>query len=363
MPVYRRKTTKSKHWYFKFEINGVVYKQTIPTARTKRQAEEAELAARQELHEGRYSKAKSILFTEFVEKYYLPWAEKHHAEGHTDRVTAAILTEHFKSETVSQISPMGIEGFKIKQAKRLTQFGRPYAPGTINLALAHLSGILNMAIRYEFIRKNPCKGVKKLPAPRGRLRYLLPEEETALLEASETSQGYLKPLIQMAIWTGFRQGELLRLQRSHIDFGRNLIFVTSPKWKKDPRKTEGFPMSQLVRELVSRLCAGKHEHLFTKEDGKVPTRVAAAHVFHSACLKVGIADLNFHALRHTFGTRLGDRDVNLKKIARLMGHANTKQTEIYVHTTDAGLCDAVEIATIPVQNRSNKEYVKKVSSL
>lgn len=364
MPVYKRKGTKSKHFYFKFSIRGVVYKETVPTARTKRQAEEAELAARQEIHEGKYSTvSKSILFSEFVKTHYLPWAEKHHAEGHVDKTVANTLVNHFKTETVAQISPMGIEGFKIKQAKRTTQYGRPFAATTINLALQHLSGIMNMAVRYDFIRKNPCSGVKKLPAPRGRLRYLLPDEETALLVASERSQGYLRPLIQLAIWTGFRQGELLGLQRSHIDFGRNLIFVMDPKWKKDPRKTEGFPMSQSVRELVTVLCSGRHEYLFTKGNGKPPTRVAAAHVFQGACRRAGILDLSFHALRHTFGTRLGDRDVNLKKIARLMGHANTKQTEVYVHTTDAGLSAAVEIATEKFTDRSRVELVKKVSSL
>jgi hypothetical protein len=36
--------------------------------------------------------------------------------------------------------------------------------------------------------------------------------------------------------------------------------------------------------------------------------------------------------------------VNLKKIARLMGHSNTKPTERYVHPTDEGLLAATEIA-------------------
>jgi hypothetical protein len=42
MAVYRRSDTKSKCWFYKFEIDGTVYKSAIPTARTRRQAEEAE---------------------------------------------------------------------------------------------------------------------------------------------------------------------------------------------------------------------------------------------------------------------------------------------------------------------------------
>jgi integrase len=46
---------------------------------------------------------------------------------------------------------------------------------------------------------------------------------------------------------------------------------------------------------------------------------------------VGVEDFRFHDLRHEYESRLGDADVNLKKIARLMGHSDTKMTEHYVH--------------------------------
>jgi integrase len=59
--------------------------------------------------------------------------------------------------------------------------------------------------------------------------------------------------------------------------------------------------------------------------------------------------LRFHDLRHEYGSRLGDADVNLKKIARRMGHSNTKQTERYVHPDDEGLLVATSVAA---QNRT-----------
>jgi integrase len=64
-----------------------------------------------------------------------------------------------------------------------------------------------------------------------------------------------------------------------------------------------------------------------------------------ACARGEIKDLRFHDLRHEYGSRLGDADVNLKKIARLMGHSNTKQTERYVHPDDEGLLVATSAAT------------------
>ena len=50
------------------------------------------------------------------------------------------------------------------------------------------------------------------------------------------------------------------------------------------------------------------------------------------------------AHRHAFGTRLGERDVNVKKIQRLMGHADIKMTLRYVHPDEESLRAAVELA-------------------
>ena len=71
-------------------------------------------------------------------------------------------------------------------------------------------------------------------------------------------------------------------------------------------------------------------------------------------------DLRFHELRHEYGSRLGDADVNLKKIARLMGHFTTKQTERYVHPDDDGLLAATSIATSTRRTRIVPGKLKQV---
>jgi integrase len=60
------------------------------------------------------------------------------------------------------------------------------------------------------------------------------------------------------------------------------------------------------------------------------------HGFKSACRDAGVLDLNFHDLRHTFGTRLADAGVDIVKIAELMGHQSILTTRRYTHATDQG---------------------------
>ena len=106
MPVYRRKWKDKESgkiclgsYYFKFDIDGVTYKENVKTARTKKQAEDAERKARQEVHEGVYGgKGRHMLFSQFVKEIYLPWSEQNcrPASHYKHGLHAEMLCEHFE---------------------------------------------------------------------------------------------------------------------------------------------------------------------------------------------------------------------------------------------------------------------------
>lgn len=53
--------------------------------------------------------------------------------------------------------------------------------------------------------------------------------------------------------------------------------------------------------------------------------------------------INFHALRHTYATRLFERGVPLKTVQKLLGHASIKITaDIYTHVMRTEKIEAVE---------------------
>ena len=81
--------------------------------------------------------------------------------------------------------------------------------------------------------------------------------------------------------------------------------------------------------------------------GRRLRRSQVDHAFRKACGRAGLSGFRFHDLRHEYGSRLGDADVNLKKIARLMGPSDTKMTERYVHTDEDSLLAATQVAARP----------------
>ena len=54
MSVYKR--GKGTHWHYYFRVRGVRYRGSIPEARTKKDAEQAESKIKQDVFEGRYGK-------------------------------------------------------------------------------------------------------------------------------------------------------------------------------------------------------------------------------------------------------------------------------------------------------------------
>jgi hypothetical protein len=136
----------------------VTYKETVKTARTKKQAEDAERRARQEVHEGTYGgKGRQMLFPQFVKEIYLPWSEQNcrPASHYKHGLHAEMLCEYFEGRTLWQISALAVERFKRERASLKTKCGGTRSPHTVNSELTTLSGIFNLAARHRFVRENP----------------------------------------------------------------------------------------------------------------------------------------------------------------------------------------------------------------
>ncbi|HJQ31686.1 MAG TPA: tyrosine-type recombinase/integrase [Pyrinomonadaceae bacterium] len=239
-----------------------------------------------------------------------------------------------------------VERFKLEHSKALTRQDRQFKPGTVNQRLNVLSAILSRAVALRFIRDNPCSGVERLPVEAEEARTLSYEEEGRLTEKLLEGPQWVHDATRVALGTGFRITEVLSLTRDSVDFIRGLLFVSDPKWKNDPRRTLGVPMSAEVREILLRLDRDSPTRaLFIHPGtGRRPSRGSFYNQLRSACESVGIFGIHPHSLRHTFGTRLGEADVNVKKIQRLMGHADIKMTLRYIHPGEEGLRAVVELA-------------------
>src|SRR5262249_61895737 len=109
MPVFK----KGDVWYYRFQIGRKRIARAIPHARTKRLAERAEAAAKQEAYEGKFEPDQSnIKLRHFIENHYLPWAKAEKRSWRNDVSRVKPILAHFGSMRVRDISTFNVRQFR-----------------------------------------------------------------------------------------------------------------------------------------------------------------------------------------------------------------------------------------------------------
>ena len=337
MSVYKR----GSHWHYRFRVRRVRYRGALPEARTKWEAEQAESKIKQEIFEGRFGLVElgSEKLADFINKIFLPWSKANKRSWRHDVFRARTICDYFGSRTFREMSPLLIERFKRDRRESKTRKNTIRSQASVNHELTLLSKIFNLAIDYKITDMNPCTKVKKYQLENKRYRYLLPEEEPLLMAALSGPRAHLKPLVIVALGTGMRQGEQLRLTWDRVDFSRRVLVLTRTKSGKDRE----VPMNpEVVKTLFTLQSRSKgQEYVFVNE--RTGTRIKEVKKAFGTALKIArIEGLVWHDLRATFGTRLGEAGYDAFTIAALMGHSQIQTTQRYVRATERNKRAAVE---------------------
>lgn len=199
---------------------------------------------------------------------------------------------------------------------------------SINRELALLRRMFNVAQREGWIRRNPMHGGDSLisvASERKRERIITLGEERQLLAACTGRREHLRPIIVAALETGMRKGELLKLTWRDVDFENRIITVAAFN-TKTMREREVGMSSRLTVELEQLWKASPKDldaQVFGIDDVK--------RSFDSTRSAVGLTDVRFHDLRHTYATRLIGRHIPNLEVGRLLGHTQANTTYRYVN--------------------------------
>ena len=182
-----------------------------------------------------------------------------------------------------------------------------------------------------------------LPEAAPRQRHLSHEEEDRLLAALPPDLGVM---VRFAIVTGARLDTILRLRWQDVDDAAKTITLQDVKSTAEG-ETHTLPITSDVRALLGSRRGQHPVFVFSymcqrdTRDRKGGVRKAGQRypfsdtgwrkVWKRALGQAGIADLRFHDLRHTAGTRITKATGNLRVTQRTLGHKNIATTQRYAH--------------------------------
>ncbi len=305
---------KGENWYIDYYLDGRRKREAVGP---NRKVAERALAKRQvQVAENRFLDIvqKSKVTFEHLSDSYLKYAETNKSSWKRDWYSLRSLKSALGGKQLHQITPLSIEGYKNARSQAVS-------PATVNRELACLKHMFTKAIQWQMTSSNPVKMVKMLKENNERLRYLQTNEVHKLMEQLPDR---LRPIVNFALYTGMRKGEILNLKWEDLDFGQKIIFVKNTK----NGEMREIPMAEAVfNELKS--WPHRTTYVFCDSDGTRITSIKGA--YSSAVKRAGISDFTFHDLRHTFASHLAMSGVDLLTIKELLGHKSINMTLRYAH--------------------------------
>jgi len=227
-----------------------------------------------------------------------------------------------------------------------------FAPRTIRHAYTVLRTALQQATDDRKIGYNPCSSVAAPPVVDIKPEPLSEREAAALYAAVFNHRLYF--LYVLAIELGIRKGELLGLEIDGIDLDARIIRMRQQVQSIDgPPEIAQFTKNNRTRTLplTPRQCAIARDRLeqilaegtqargllFASEAGTPMSERNLDRHFKSALKRAGLRDFNFHLMRHTCLSWLGDTGASHDIIQAIAGHADADVTSSYVRIQESSM--------------------------
>jgi integrase len=190
-----------------------------------------------------------------------------------------------------------------------------------------------IASKDEWTRVKPFKGVNV-----ARDRFLSVAEAQRLINSCCLE---FRPMVQAALVTGCRYGELCRLEVQ--DFNRAKKTLTIRKSKT--YRSRVIYLADEGAKLFVALTTGKqgHDRILRMNNGHPFAKSYQIRPMRDACRGANIEPpIGFHQLRHSYASLLADSGVPMRYVAEALGHASTKTTErYYVHLEENAIAKAI----------------------
>jgi len=297
------------------------------------------------IREGRHFKtveAKKHTFADLADRYIkdvLPTKPKSQAK---QTMQLSWWKEQIGDYLLADVTPALIVKCRDNLSNSITRRGTQRSPATVVRYMSALSHAFTIAVNeWQWLEDSPVRKVKKPTESRGRVRFLDDTERAKLLTAcKDSSNPWLYTCVVLALSTGMRQMELMKLTWPDVNLASQNIILHETKNGERRR----VPVTGHALELLQLHSTKKQAHTQLLFPSKLnPSKPFSLRLpFERALKQAEITDFHWHDLRHCTASYLAMNGASLAEIAEVLGHKTLAMVKRYAHLSDGHVSSVVE---------------------
>lgn len=251
------------------------------------------------------------------------------------------LMPYFGDMQIVEITTKDVMDWQTSIMKAINKrTGKPYTKSYLKTVHNQLRAILNHAVKYYDLPKNPASLVGNMGNEKDIKMKFWTLEQYKKFEEVARKDPMLHVCYEILYWCGLRKGELLALTPADIDFGTNEIdinktyskingrvIVTDPKTHTSKRRVlmPDFLVKEIREYMDRRYDMEPTDRLFPIEDAALRIKK------NKFAAEAGLPQIRIHDFRHSHVSLLIDLGYSAVAIGERVGHASMDITYRYAH--------------------------------
>lgn len=225
------------------------------------------------------------------------------------------------------------------------------SPASADHHIKLLRRVLNLAVQWELLEKNPLKGIPLFMVNNEVENYLDEVQTQTLLEVLKTDANRsVCHILMFLISTGARLNEALTATWKNVSVEGGVWKVDATRSKS--KKVRSIPLNDSALWVLEQLSSkGRSEYLFPSPvkaaDGKDEPYVTITRAWYRIRKLAGV-NVRIHDLRHSFASRLVCNGRSLYEVQQILGHSDPKVTMRYAHLSARALQEAANAGSVIV---------------
>jgi len=299
-----------------------------------------------------------------LEMFFTEWLQIIAGQGLSEstltdyRYMAAHPIRVLGSKPLNSLSTLDIQ-------RLYTTLATDHSPRTVQYVHVVLKKALNDAVAWGLIAANPAAKAKPPRQQRRLVTVPTPEEARRLLEAAQGGRWYA-----MWVWmlhTGMREGEVLALRWSDLDWGQKTVRVAqalsqdgSRRLIKEPKTDRSIRVIALSDEVLAVMRTHQTQQardqaragekwsntglVFATQHGKLLSKRNTLRALKADLQRAGLpSTVRVHSLRHAMATHWLAASVSIRVVSERLGHTSIAFTlQTYGHVLPHQQGDAAE---------------------